>query len=74
MKTTFNILRALLLICALALDVACGVKADPQAPLTPAEIGRGKPLYREEEDTTPLQRRVLPEDEQKNDQDSDENQ
>lgn len=74
MKNRLNILRTLLLISSLAVELACGVKADPQPPLTPIEIGRGKPLYREEEDATPLQRRVLPEDEQKNDQDSDENQ
>ena len=34
---------ALLLI---ALMAACGVRGKPQPPLTPAELGRGKPTFR----------------------------
>ena len=51
---------------------ACGVKADPQAPLVPMDIGHGKALYKNEDDPTPLPHRFRPDDEQKN-EDTDEN-
>ncbi len=34
-----------LILCVVALS-ACGVKSDPTPPETPAEIGKGKPLYK----------------------------
>jgi len=66
--------KAFFLWAPVALSVlsACGVKSDPQPPMTPVEIGRGKPLYKNEEDTSPLQRKGIPDDEQKNEEDTDE--
>ena len=39
----------LILVCA---GLGCGVKNDPVPPATPAEIGRGKPLYKFREGET----------------------
>jgi hypothetical protein len=58
--------KLLLLLAPIAL-AACGVKADPQAPLAPADIGHGKALYKNEDDSTPPPRKTLIDDEQKND-------
>ena len=45
-------LGAILLIAG-----GCGVKGDPVAPATPAEMGRGRPVYRsEDESVNPLLR------------------
>jgi hypothetical protein len=39
----------LIFTCLIILN-ACGVKSDPQPPETPAELGRGRPLYRGDDD------------------------
>lgn len=42
--------RALFLIFLTFFNSRCGVKQDPQPPLTPYEIGRGQPLFKMDQD------------------------
>ncbi len=53
---------------------ACGVKGDPKPPANPAEIGKGKPLFKGDPDNKPSfqQFRTSPETEQEDDKVSDE--
>ena len=44
-------IKALYISAGFLLLAGCCVKSDPVAPPTPAEIGRGRPLYRGEEET-----------------------
>ena len=41
-----RLLRAALVMGALAFVCACGVRGRPQPPLTPAELGRGQPTFK----------------------------
>ena len=69
LKFVFLVLN---LLGGLAVFTGCGVKADPQPPATPVEIGHGKPMFKSEDDAPALPRKVSPEEEQKNEQESDE--
>lgn len=55
------ILNSCLILLCISVG-ACGVRGDPLAPLTPAEIGRGQPTYEEATDDLTLPD-VPPEDE-----------
>jgi hypothetical protein len=72
-KCIFLYMVALLLV--LWACGGCGVKGDPVAPASPAEIGRGKPLYKspDDEPSFPVRKRYNPEGEEKDDQETDEN-
>jgi predicted small lipoprotein YifL len=62
----------LLLSFLLSVIAGCGVKGDPVPPATPADIGRGKPLFRsEEDDSSAMPKRKTPVIEQKDEQEND---
>ncbi|MDZ4677252.1 MAG: lipoprotein [Oligoflexia bacterium] len=68
-----KLIQKLFLICVcVAALVGCGVKGDPVPPATPAEIGRGKPLFKGEEvDSSIVPKRKAPAIEQKDEQEND---
>ena len=39
-------MKCLISVCSLLLVVGCGVKGNPQPPLTPPELGRGQPTFK----------------------------
>ena len=46
-RYTSLILSLKLLLLSLVIWISgCGVKGDPASPMSPAEIGRGQPIYR----------------------------
>ena len=63
-----------ILFMVLAGILSCGVKGDPVPPMTPAEIGSGKPLFKGEDDESmsPLKKTYNPEDEKNDDQETEE--
>lgn len=68
-------LKNALLFTVAAGAIHCGVKGDPVPPATPAEIGRGKPLFKGEEDesVSPVKKKYDPADKQDDqDQEKDE--
>jgi hypothetical protein len=52
----------------------CGVKGDPVPPMTPAEIGHGRPLYKTEDEMTPQLTKPRHNPDQKDGQDGEDNQ
>ncbi len=43
-------MRVFLLSALSVFTLSCGVKKDPEPPLTPTEIGRGQPLFKVDTD------------------------
>ncbi len=67
-----KVFKGFLLSLCLIAPTGCGVKGDPVPPATPAEIGRGKPLFKgEEADTSIIPKRKTPAIEQKDEQEND---